>query len=238
MIIAAAGSLDHASVVAAVTRAFADRLGGDASPAAPRRGRPGARRVSTPVHVVPRETEQAHVVLGMHGIPRGDDRRYALGVLTTALGGGMSSRLFQEIREKRGLAYSTFAYSQGFADAGLFGIYVGCQPAKVGTALEVCRTEVASIVADGLSAEEIARAKGQLRGSTVLGQEDTQARMSRIARSELHGEPLLSISEILGRVEAVTPGQVHDVARDLLAGDEVLAIIGPFDGAEPALAGA
>ena len=97
---------------------------------------------------------------------------------------------------------------------------------------------MASIVADGLTDEEIARAKGQLRGSTVLGQEDTQARMSRIAKSELHGEPLRSISDLIGRVEAVTAGQVHDVARELLTGDEVLAIIGPFDGAEPALAGA
>lgn len=238
MVIAAAGSLDHDAVVRAVKRAFGDRLGGDEEPASPRRGRPGARRPSTPVHVLSRETEQAHVVLGTHGIPRGDDRRYALGVLTTALGGGMSSRLFQEIREKRGLAYSTFAYSQGFADAGLLGIYVGCQPAKVGTALEVCRAEVASIVQHGLTGEEIVRAKGQLRGSTVLGQEDTQARMSRIAKSELHGEPLRSISDLLGRVDAVSAGEVHEVARDLLAGDEVLAIIGPFDGAEPALAGA
>lgn len=237
MIIAAAGSLEHDAVVRAVRRAFGERLDGDAEPVGPRRGRPGARRSSTPVHVLPRETEQAHVVLGTRGIARGDDRRYALGVLTTALGGGMSSRLFQEIREKRGLAYSTFAYSQGFADTGLVGVYVGCQPAKVATALDVCRAELASIVADGLTAEEITRAKGQLRGSTVLGQEDTQARMSRIAKSELHGEPLCSITELLGRVEAVTATQVHDVARDLLTGEEVLAIIGPFDGAEPALAG-
>ena len=238
MVIAAAGSLNHDEVVRAVRRAFGDRIGGDAEPQAPRLGRPGARRTSIPIHVVERETEQAHVVLGTHGISRGDDRRYALGVLTTALGGGMSSRLFQEIREKRGLAYSTFAYSQGFADAGLIGIYVGCQPAKVATALEVCRNEVASIVADGLTAEEITRAKGQLRGSTVLGQEDTQARMSRIAKSELHGEPLQSISDLLGRVDAVTAGDVHEVARTLLGGDEILAVIGPFNGAEAALTGA
>lgn len=236
MVVAAAGSLDHATVVGHVRQAFADRLDAGAAPGEPRRGTPRAHRSGTTTHVVQRETEQAHIVLGTRGIPRGDQRRYALGVLTTALGGGMSSRLFQEIREKRGLAYSTYAYSQGFADTGLVGIYVGCLPQKVPTALEVCRTELDAVVREGLTAEEITRAKGQLKGTTVLGQEDTAARMTRIAKAELHGEPLLGIGEILARVDAVTAAEVRDVANELLGGERTIAAIGPFTDADVAAA--
>lgn len=229
MIVAAAGSLDHDVVVRQVRRAFEDRLDPTAATVPPRTGKPRAQRIAVPLHLIARETEQAHVVLGARGIRRGDDRRYALGILTTALGGGMSSRLFQEIREKRGLAYSTYAYSQGFAETGLVGCYVGCLPQKVTTALDVTREQLDEVSRHGISAEELARAKGQVRGSTVLGQEDTGARMTRIARSELHGEPLRSIGEILTTVDAVTLGEVGDLAAELLGGDRTLAAIGPFE---------
>ena len=234
MVIAAAGCLEHDEVVAAVTRAFEGRLRVGAAPAEPRAqaiiaaGAVEPERYGQGVRVIERPTEQAHLVLGLPGIPRIDDRRYALAVLTTALGGGMSSRLFQEIREKRGLAYSVYAYSQGFADEGLFGIYVGCLPSKVPTALEVCRAELQRLGRDGFSAEELTRGRGQVKGSTVLGQEDTGARMTRIARAVLHGDPLLSLEAVLARIDAVTATDVLSLSEGLLSGAELLAVIGPF----------
>ena len=227
MVIAAAGSLDHDLVVKQVKKAFAEYLdaGADVQPAR-RRGQ--KKQHGSGIRVNNRPTEQAHLVIGVPGPARSDERRYALAVLTTAFGGGMSSRLFQEIREKRGLAYSVYAFSQGFADDGLFGIYVGCLPNKVKTVLDVCRTELESVVAGGLTQDEIDRGKGQVRGSTVLGQEDTGARMTRIARSELHDEPLLSIDQLLAKVDAVTPDEINAVASDLLDTELRLAVIGPF----------
>jgi predicted Zn-dependent peptidase len=227
MVIAAAGNLDHATVVALVRKAFAGVIDESAEVAKPRRvGRP-PRRVPT-VRVVNRATEQANLVLGVPGFTRSDPRRYALAVLTTAFGGGMSSRLFQEIREKRGLAYSVYAYSQGFSDDGMFGLYVGCIPKKVDTVLEVCREELTKLADGGLTDEEVSRGKGQVRGGTVLGQEDTGARMTRIAKSELHGDALLSIDALLERVDAVTTTEIHEVAAALLEAPLTLAVIGPF----------
>ena len=228
MVIAAAGNLDHDAVVRRVRAAFAAVLDPAAEPLAPRAVR-RPRRHDAGVRVVNRPTEQAHLVLGVPGIVRTDPRRYSLSVLSTALGGGMSSRLFQEVREKRGLAYSVYSYAQGFADDGTFSVYVGCQPGKVDTVLDVCLSELASVAADGLTAEEVSRGKGQVRGATVLGQEDTGARMTRIAKSELNGETLPSLSELIGRVDAVTTEDVRDIAADLLHGPLTLAVIGPFD---------
>jgi predicted Zn-dependent peptidase len=151
-----------------------------------------------------------------------------MSVLSTAFGGGMSSRLFQEIREKRGMAYSVYSYSQSYADNGMFGIYVGCLPGKVESVLQVCRDELGALVATGLTDDEISRAKGQVRGATVLGQEDTGARMTRIAKSELHQEPLLSIGQLLDRVDEVTGDDIRELARDLLDLEPSLALIGPF----------
>jgi predicted Zn-dependent peptidase len=179
--------------------------------------------------VTPRATEQANLVLGVPALRRSDPRRYAMSVLATSFGGGMSSRLFQEVREKRGLAYSVYSYAQGFTDAGMFGIYVGCLPGKVDTVLDVLLSEMDAVSSSGLTDEELARGKGQVRGATVLGQEDTGSRMTRIAKSELHGEPLLSIDGLLARVDAVTAGEVRDLARDVLRAPATLAVIGPFD---------
>lgn len=178
--------------------------------------------------MVSRKTEQAHVVLGMPGLARTDDRRWALGVLNTALGGGMSSRLFQEVREKRGLAYSVYSYTSGFADTGLFGVYAGCRPSQVHDVLRICRDELDKVASDGLTDEEIRRAVGQLSGSTVLGLEDTGAIMNRIGKSELCWGDQMSVDEMLGRIAAVTPDEVRAVARDVLAQRPSLAVIGPL----------
>jgi predicted Zn-dependent peptidase len=228
MVVAAAGNLDHASVVRLVRAAFADVLVPGSEPDPPRA--PGRPRTQGPSHrVTPRATEQANLVLGVPGLRRSDPRRYAMSVLSTAFGGGMSSRLFQEIREKRGLAYSVYSYAQGFTDTGMFGIYVGCLPGKVDTVLDVLLTEMDALAAGGLTDDEIARGKGQVRGATVLGQEDTGSRMTRIARSELHGEPLLAVGDLLAKVASVTRADVHSLAEEILRGPATLAVIGPFD---------
>ena len=228
MVVAAAGNVDHDHVLRLVRRAFEAVLDEESEPSPPRERRP-VRRGLTGTAITSRATEQAHVVLGVPGLVRSDPRRYALSVLSTALGGGMSSRLFQEVREKRGLAYSVYSYAQGFSDDGIFGVYAGCLPAKVDTVLDVCMSQLDDVARNGLSDDEIRRGKGQVRGATVLGQEDTGARMGRIAKSELHHDPLLSIDEILRHVEAVTPDEIRDVAASLLGAPRTLAVIGPFD---------
>ncbi|ARZ67523.1 zinc protease [Streptomyces albireticuli] len=230
LVVAAAGNVDHAKVVRQVRAAFekAGALGRtDAVPVAPRSGAKAIRTAGR-VELLGRKTEQAHVVLGMPGLARTDDRRWALGVLNTALGGGMSSRLFQEVREKRGLAYSVYSYTSGFADCGLFGVYAGCRPSQVHDVLRICRDELDKVAADGLSDEEITRAVGQLSGSTVLGLEDTGALMNRIGKSELCWGEQMSVDDMLARISAVTPDEVRSVARDVLGQRPSLSVIGPL----------
>jgi predicted Zn-dependent peptidase len=232
MVVAVAGNVEHTAVVRMVRKAFdtAGALGpAERGPAAIRGSHPG-RRHTGQVKVVGKRTEQANIVLGVPGLPRDDDRRFALGVLSAALGGGMSSRLFQEVREKRGLAYSVYSFASHYADSGQFGVYAGCLPSKIDEVLALCRDQLAQVSAAGITDDEIARGKGQLRGSVVLGLEDTGSRMTRIGKSELVTGELLAIDEILRRIESVTPDDVRAVAATLLAVPISLAVIGPFDG--------
>ncbi len=237
LVVAAAGNLDHAAVVRLVKKAFAagglplTAAGAGRAPEErrTRRAQPRARRGGEAV-VVPRTSEQVNLVLGMPGVDRNDERRFALGVLNSALGGGMSSRLFQEVREKRGLAYSVYSYQAQYSDAGLFGVYAGCLPKKVDDVLDLCRAEIQRICHRGITAEELERGKGQLRGSLVLGMEDTGSRMNRIGKSELVYGEMLSLDEILRRIQQVTLDDVLDVASDVLDVAPTLAVIGPFDG--------
>ncbi|WP_406287091.1 M16 family metallopeptidase [Embleya sp. NBC_00896] len=228
MVVTAAGNVEHAKVVRLVKKAFAHvRVDENAVAAAPRTGGRAFRSTGN-VRLMNRPTEQAHLVLGMPGLARDDDRRFTLSVLNTALGGGMSSRLFQEIREKRGLAYSVYSFHSGYADLGVFGIYAGCQPKKARQVIDICRTELDKVVREGLPQDEIDRAIGQLRGSTVLGLEDTGSRMSRIGKSELVYGEHLSVDEVLARIGAVTAAEVHEVAKNLFAARPTLAVVGPF----------
>ncbi|MFI6696738.1 M16 family metallopeptidase [Streptomyces sp. NPDC050433] len=231
LVVAAAGNVDHDTVVRQVNSAF-EKAGAlsrtDAVPVAPRAGRRDLRTAGR-VDLLNRKTEQAHIVLGMPGLSRTDERRWALGVLSTALGGGMSSRLFQEVREKRGLAYSVYAYTSGFADCGLFGVYAGCRPSQVHDVLKICRDGLDQIASEGLSDEEIGRAVGQLSGSTVLGLEDTGALMNRIGKSELCWGTQMSVDDMLARIAAVTPDDVRAVARDVLGQRPSLSVIGPLN---------
>jgi predicted Zn-dependent peptidase len=176
-----------------------------------------------------KDTEQAHVVLGGVGLARDDERRFALAILNNVLGGGMSSRLFQQIREKRGLAYSVYSYTSQYADAGLYAVYAGCAPGKVDEVLELARDELAAVAERGPEVTEVDRGKGMLKGSLVLGLEDTGSRMSRLGKGELLHRDLLSVDELLTRVDAVTLDEVRTIAASLLGGPLSLAVIGPFD---------
>jgi predicted Zn-dependent peptidase len=176
-----------------------------------------------------KDTEQAHLVLGGRGVPRHDDRRFALGVLNEVLGGGMSSRLFQEIRERRGLAYSVYSYTHEYADAGVWGVYAGCAPGHVREVLALVTDALGEVAAHGLTDAEVARGKGMLKGATVLGLEDTGSRMSRLGKGELLYGEILEIDDLLGRIEAVTVNDVRSVASDLLSRPRSLGVIGPFD---------
>jgi predicted Zn-dependent peptidase len=232
MVVAVAGNVDHAAVVRQVRTAFG-RHGFLAGSEAPRRAvvTDRARRVPGASAHTTRPLEQVNLVLGVRGMTRTDPRRFALGVLNAALGGGTSSRLFQEVREIRGLAYSVFSFASHYADAGVVGVSVGCLPARLDEVLAVVRAELRKIAVDGLSEDELARGKGQVRGGLVLGLEDSGSRMSRIGKAELVQDELLSIDEVLRRVDAVTLEDVRALAHELFARPQVLAIVGPDEDA-------
>jgi predicted Zn-dependent peptidase len=229
VVVAAAGNLDHATVVRMVRSAF-ERAGFLDDGVAPEPARIGGRapRASSGVALLERPTEQANVVLALPGLARTDDRRFALGALNVVFGGGMSSRLFQEIREKRGLAYSVYSFASHYADTGMFGVYVGCQPAKIDTVIGLCREGLADVAERGITGEELARGKGQLRGGLVLGLEDNGSRMSRLAKGELVYGELPSVGELIERIDAVTLDDVRAVAGELLATAPAVAVVGPF----------
>ena len=235
IVVAAAGNLDHAAVVRLVKAAFArsGRVEGSSSPAdsadhTDRRAMVSSRLTQGRLVVRDKDTEQAHLVLGGPAIAREDERRFALGVLNNALGGGMSSRLFQEIRERRGLAYSVYSYATQYEDSGVFGVYAGCAPGKVDEVLSLTREQLAMVAATGLADDEVARGKGMLKGSLVLGLEDTGSRMTRLGKGELLYDELLSVDDILARVDAVTPDDIRAIAAEVLDAPRSLAVIGPF----------
>ena len=238
LVVAAAGNLDHDAVVARVRAAFKDALevtSGEA-PAAPRlRKSDGVLwegygpSAGSGLKLVSRPIEQANLVLGCEGLARTDQRRFALGVLNAALGGGMSSRLFQEIREKRGLAYSVYSFTAQHADTGMWGLYAGCLPSKADEVLSICVAEVAKVVDKGLTDAELDRGKGQVRGGMVLGLEDPSSRMTRLGKSELVYPDLEPVDELIATIDAVTHDDVRAIAAEVLTRSKALAVVGPFD---------
>lgn len=218
LVISAAGSLEHSTMVRLVLEALT-RYGWNLQEGVA----PAPRRVRTDSGIVPlselREVEkgfeQTNIVMGCPSIIAGDDRRYAMSVLTGAFGAGMSSRLFQEIREKRGLAYSTFAFSGAYSDAGYFGMYAGCLPAKTEQVREVMGYEFDKLATAGITEEELTKVRGQLAGSTVLGSEDSGSRMSRLGRAELDSGLFTSTDELLEKIRAVSLEEVRDLAAYL-----------------------
>ena len=218
LVISAAGSLEHSTMVRLVLEALT-RYGWNLQEGVA----PAPRRVRTDSGILPlselREVEkgfeQTNIVMGCPSIIAGDDRRYAMSVLTSAFGAGMSSRLFQEIREKRGLAYSTFAFSGAYSDAGYFGMYAGCLPAKTEQVREVMGYEFDKLATAGITEEELTKVRGQLAGSTVLGSEDSGSRMSRLGRAELDSGLFTSTDELLEKIRAVSLEEVRDLAAYL-----------------------
>ncbi|MDT4932161.1 MAG: hypothetical protein QOK11_53 [Pseudonocardiales bacterium] len=229
MVVSVAGNVEHGDVVRLVRQAFADRLDPRTTPQPPRP--PHATRLAAaarPIAVVPDDTEQANIILGTHGLSRHDPARFTVGVLSAALGGGMSSRLFQRIREERGLAYSVYSFSGGYSDAGHFGVYAGCQPGKADEVLGLMTAELDAVAHGSLTDAEVERGKGQMRGGIVLGLEDSGSRMTRIGKGELVYGDVMGVDELIGHVDAVTPRAVADAAAQLLAQPRCLTVVGPF----------
>jgi predicted Zn-dependent peptidase len=227
IVVAAAGGVDHQELVRLVKRGFQGLLKGRQLPAKSRTLKfPGT--IHHPTKITKRDSEQSHLVIGYPAFGRGNKHRYELGVLNTILGGGMSSRLFQEIREVRGLAYTTYAFTQSFSDTGYLGIYAGFQPQKAQEVLAVVDEVTNSLAGTGPSEEELFRSKGQLKGSLVLGQEDSSSRMNRIAKAELVTGELPSVDELIRRIESVTSAQVEKLARSIFSQKYAISLVGPY----------
>jgi predicted Zn-dependent peptidase len=240
VVVAAAGAVDHDALCALVRDAGIDRAGVEGPPAPP----PPAAAALPALRFLRKDTEQVHVCLGAPGLARDDDRRFALHVLDALLGGTPSSRLFQEVREKRGLAYSVFTFQSAWSRVGQVGLYVGTRPDNVAPTLGVVAAELERIRTDGPDAAELERAIKHVVGATVLGLESTSARAQRLGATVLAEMPLLSLDELEARYRAVTAEDVHGLAVELLDPARLsAAAVGPDEAAfrtavAPALAGA
>ena len=224
IVLAAAGSVDHdelASLFAARRNGAAPGPGLGARKPVRGNGKPGVR-------FQVKETEQYHVCLSAPGISRTDERRFAASLMDASVGGSASSRLFQEIREKRGMAYSVYSYSSQYADAGQIGVYVGTREDNLGECLEVAAAELMDIASGNVRADELARAKENLKGRILLSLESTSARMTRLGKSTITDTPLLTPEQVVKRLEAVTATEVAELAAALLAPERLsFAGIGP-----------
>lgn len=217
-----AGNVNHDDV----TRLIGDTMGRRAGCAedSPRIFPNGAEREAR----YQRTTEQAHFCLGTRGPSQHDDDKYPLAVLDAAMGGGMSSRLFQEVREKRGLAYNVGSYPHSYGEAGFYAIYAGTSPDTLDEVLDVCRAEAAKVRADGLNDEEFQRAKNQIKGALLLSLESTTSRMTRMAKSQIYFGRVIPMEEVVARIEAVTLEDTARVAEQVLDQDQwTLTVIGP-----------
>jgi predicted Zn-dependent peptidase len=229
LVVAVAGNIKHKRVVAMVEEAlsrdnFLDELGAPVL----RPNTPVKNSRQQSVGLLYKKSEQAHMFYGMEGVARADERRFAMGVLSAALGGGMSSRLFQEIREKRGLAYSVYAYAQQFAGSGVLGFYAGCNPTKAIEVVEIIRSVLSDVADNGMTHEEIERAKGAVRGSLVLSQEDSGSRMSRIGKNEIVYGQVMDFDDILKAISRVSATDIREIAGEFLVKTPTLALVGPF----------
>ncbi len=225
IVVAAAGNVDHDRLSALIEKFTRERQGRDRMP----------RHQLLPdirphMAVYKRQTEQAHIVIGTEGLPRNHPDRFVFAIIDNLLGGGMSSRLFQKIREEKALAYSIFSYHSMFAETGLMAIYAGCNPANAQVVMELVREEVRAFLEYGIKDEELERAKGHIKGNLVLGLEDSSGRMTRLGKSELCRGEILSLDELVDRVDMVTRDKVEELSRRLLgAGKFVVTVLGPFE---------
>lgn len=227
IVLAAAGNLTHDRVVDRVARhAEALEVGPDVDLGRSVEGLAPAR----PRAVLTKPAEQVHVVMGTRGIAREDPDRYPLTVLNQALGGGMSSRLFQEVRERRGLAYAVYSYRVAYVQTGAFAVYAGTAPGRATETIDVVGTELDRVIRDGgIGDDELAAAKGQLKGSMALSLETSNSRMHRLGSSELMLGEALSLDDVTARIESVTPDDVARVVTRMFASPRTLAVVGPVD---------
>jgi predicted Zn-dependent peptidase len=228
MVFAAAGALEHGAVLDGVTRRMNGTGGGDRPPRTPPAG-PGLHRL-----VRQRRTEQAHLVVGLAAPARDDPRRHAASILDHILGGGMSSRLFQSVREEKGLAYSVYSYRNGFEGAGSLAVYAGTTPSQAGHVLGLINEELDRIAGEGVTEAEVVAARSHLRGSLALSMEDSGARMGRIGHSQLIHGRVPSLDEVVDRLVSVSADDVTTLAAELLRGERTVSVVGPFDDGEVA----
>ena len=222
VVVALAGAVEHAPAVDMTEKLFGGWSGGTIG------HHLSEVTVSSTVGLRERDTEQAHLVLGGEGIGRSDPRRWALGVLNMVLGVGMSSRLFTSIREERGLAYAVFSFCRSYADTGIWGIYVGTTPGQTGQVMELIHHQLARLMEEGITEEELEKARGAGRGALALAMEDSQSRMVGLGRDEICGMEHYSMDERLQRILAVERDDVIEVARQIFSGPKTLGAVGPF----------
>jgi predicted Zn-dependent peptidase len=218
IVVAAAGNLEHEAIVELTRRHVEAPASAGDGPTLDPPEVDGAQFAFQE-----KDTEQFHIALGGPGIDRADERRYALTILDAVFGGSTSSRLFREVREKRGLAYAVGSYTQQYVDSGLIGLYVGTREDNVEEACGIIGRELGSIHTDGISEDELARAKEHVKGRMVLSSESTAARMGRIGKAVLFDTPLLTLDELIERVDAVTQDEVAELARELYAPESLSA---------------
>jgi predicted Zn-dependent peptidase len=223
LVVSAAGDVDHERIAEEIDRRFAGRSGGSA----PTRSAPVLPPL--PVAQTVRPTEQAHLVVAALTCGRHDERRWAVAVLNHVLGGGISSRLFQEIREKRGLAYAVWSDRVHYEETGAVTVSVGTSPENAPEVLDLVHTELDRIGATGVTERELAVARGSLRAETLLSLEDSGARMSRIGSSLLLHGRVLPVDDVIGRIETVSLEEVHAVARELADGIRTVSTVGPVE---------
>jgi predicted Zn-dependent peptidase len=227
VVVAAAGNVEHERFVELVAEQFAGFAGSCALPA------PEAPPTTPATHIRHKDSEQAYVVLGTRGLSVRDDRRYTLSLLDTILGGGMSSRLFQEIREKRGLVYTVYSFQAAYREAGLFGVYAGTSPEHVKSCIDLTVDEFHRIADVRVGDAELQLAKEHIKGNLTLSLESTSSRMIRLGRNEFALGRYLNAEEIEERIDAVTADEVRDLAAELLPDSNVgLCVIGPVDESE------
>ena len=229
LVVAAAGSVDHQELIKLVEQGLTTAgwdLGLEAKPVPRRILNPVKISRGSKLNVIHRPISQVNILVGSEGLYVDDPRRYAMGVLNTVLGGGMSSRLFQEIREKRGLAYSVYSFNQGYSDAATFGLYAGCSPAKAKEVTELMIAELEKIAQSGITKDELALAQGNISGSLALKFETNQARMSRLASAEIVAGEFMDLDETIARFDSVLLFEVQSLAKDLISLPRSIVAVG------------
>ncbi|CAB4630207.1 unannotated protein [freshwater metagenome] len=229
LVVVAAGGVDHQDLIKLVEQGLLEAgwdLGIKAGPVPRRLLHPAKIKQGKKLHVIHRPISQVNILVGSEGLSVDDHRKYAMGILNTVLGGGMSSRLFQEIREKRGLAYSVYSFNQGYSDAATFGLYAGCSPAKAQEVTELMIQELEKVAVSGITPAELSLAKGNISGSLALKFESNQARMSRLASAEIVAGEFLDLDATIEAFEAVELLDIQQLAQDLLARPRSVVAVG------------